>query len=296
VRQSRLLRDAGKLDHREAGFLGRFHDSGVAHGKGRTEAASDDLHRIVPGNDMGGHAVRLIQRDCRESRPVGDGIAVNLVGCSTIEFEVARQRLDVGARLLERLADVPCFELRQQIDILQDALACAMQDATTVGRRHASPVAGQRRPSCLDRALDVLAAAAGNVGKMRTVRRIQDRETTSIGGIDPAAGDVVAISPFGFRQDALQGLILLQVVQEASTKFVSTKFVFTSIRNASRVPTRQAQPRGSLRSASGERRWRRRCPRAPPPFQWQVPATTSIPKLPLPPPAPPARGDRYVAT
>jgi hypothetical protein len=107
-----------------------------------------------------------------------------------------------------------------------------MQDATAVGRRHAPPVAGQRRPGRLDRALDVLAAAAGNVGKMRTVRRIQDLEATSIGGIDPAAGDVVAVSPFGFRQGALQSLILPQVVQDVPTRFVSTKFVFASIRNA----------------------------------------------------------------
>src|SRR6185312_2139917 len=201
------------------------------------------------------------------------GVAMNLVGGGAVEFAVARQRLDVGPRLLERLADVPCFELRQQIDIFQNALADPMQDAAAIGRRHASPVAVQRRPGCLNRALDILATAAGNVGKMRTVRRIQDLETTSIGGIDPAAGDVVAISPFGFRHDALQSLILLKVVQDASTKFVSTKFVFTSIRNASRVPMRQAQPRGSLRSVSDVRRWCLRCPRAPPPFQWQVPAT-----------------------
>jgi hypothetical protein len=97
-----------------------------------------------------------------------------------------------------------CFELRQQIDILQDALADPMQDATTVCRRHASPVAGQRHPSGLDRALDIVVAAAGNVGKMRTVRRIEDLETTPIGGIDPAAVDVVAVNPFRFRQDALQ--------------------------------------------------------------------------------------------
>src|SRR5262245_8048244 len=128
VRQSRLVRNAGKLDHREAGFLRRFHDGGVAHGKGRTEAASDDLHRIVPWNNVSGHAVRLIKRDGRESRPVRDGVAMNLVGCGTIEFEVARQRLDVGPRLLEWLADVPSFELRQQADILQDALADPMQD------------------------------------------------------------------------------------------------------------------------------------------------------------------------
>jgi hypothetical protein len=61
-----------------------------------------------------------------------------------------------------------------------------MQDAAAIGRRHASPIAGQCRPGCLHRALDVLAAAAGNVGKMRTVRWIQDLETTSIGGIDRA--------------------------------------------------------------------------------------------------------------
>ena len=139
---------ANSITVRQASSAG-FTTRGVAHGKGRTEAASDDLHRIVPGNDMGGHAVRLIQRDGRKSRPVRDGVAVNLVGGGTVEFEVARQRLDVGPRLLERLADVPRFELRQQIDILQDALADPMQDATAVGRRHASPIAGQRRPGCL---------------------------------------------------------------------------------------------------------------------------------------------------
>jgi hypothetical protein len=82
---------------------------------------------------------------------------MNLVGGGPVEFEVARQRLDVGPRLLERFADVPRFELRQQIDILQDAAAGPMQDATAVGRRQASPVAGQRRPGRLDRALDILA-------------------------------------------------------------------------------------------------------------------------------------------
>src|SRR3954452_13342701 len=101
-----------------------------------------------------------------------------------------------------------------------------MQDATTVGRRHAPPVADQRRSGSLDRSIDVLAAAAGNVGKVRAIRWIQDLETTSIGGIDPAAGDVVAVNPFRFRQDALQSLILLPVGPD-----VSTKSVFASIRN-----------------------------------------------------------------
>jgi hypothetical protein len=34
-------------------------------------------------------------------------------------------------------------------------------------------------------------------------------------------------------------LVLLQVVQDASIRFVSTKFVFASIRNASHDPTRK---------------------------------------------------------
>ena len=62
------LGDAGEGERGEAGFLRRFQHRGVARGQRGADAAADDLHRIVPGNDMAGDAMRLAQGAAPYSR------------------------------------------------------------------------------------------------------------------------------------------------------------------------------------------------------------------------------------
>ena len=61
ARQACVIADSGECKRCQTGLLGRFQDAGIAHGKCCANRTPDDLHRIVPGNDMAGYAVRLAQ-------------------------------------------------------------------------------------------------------------------------------------------------------------------------------------------------------------------------------------------
>ena len=58
-REAGLLGDAGEGQRGEAGLLRRLQHRGVAHGQRRADTAPDDLHRIVPGDDMARNAMGL---------------------------------------------------------------------------------------------------------------------------------------------------------------------------------------------------------------------------------------------
>ena len=48
-----------QAEHRQARFLGRLQHGRVAAGQSRPQGASEHLGRIVPGNDVPGHAARF---------------------------------------------------------------------------------------------------------------------------------------------------------------------------------------------------------------------------------------------
>ena len=52
---------SANAQQRQAGVLGRLDHAGVAGGERRAGAAAEDLHRIVPRDDVAGDAVRLAQ-------------------------------------------------------------------------------------------------------------------------------------------------------------------------------------------------------------------------------------------
>jgi GNAT superfamily N-acetyltransferase len=105
-REAGLLGDAREGQRGEAGLLGRLEHAGIAHRQRRADAAAEDLHRVVPGHDVAGHAVRLAPGERGVAVQVGDRLAMHLVGRAAVELEVARQRDGIGAALLERLADI----------------------------------------------------------------------------------------------------------------------------------------------------------------------------------------------
>ena len=88
-RQAGLRRELGDPDQRETGVLGRLHHAGIADRQRGRHRTPEDLHRVVPRNDVSGDTMRLAQGEDRVARLVGDGLAVQLVGRTGVILEVA---------------------------------------------------------------------------------------------------------------------------------------------------------------------------------------------------------------
>ena len=79
ARQTRLRRELGDAQQRQARVLGRLDDARVAGGERAADRAPEDLQRIVPRDDVAGDAVRLAPRQHRVARRVRNRLAVQLV-------------------------------------------------------------------------------------------------------------------------------------------------------------------------------------------------------------------------
>ena len=97
--KSGLFGDAGEGERGEAGLLRRLQHRGIAHGQRCADAAPDDLHWIVPGDDMAGDAMGLAQGQHRITLLIGDGLAMELVRRPAVELEIAGERQRIGLGL-----------------------------------------------------------------------------------------------------------------------------------------------------------------------------------------------------
>ena len=111
-RKAGLGRQLRHADQRQAGVFGRLDHADVARRQRAADAAPEDLHRVVPRDDVAGDAVRLAPGEDAVAVLVGNGFAVQLVAGAGIELEVAHQRQRIGAGLLDRLAAVALLEQR----------------------------------------------------------------------------------------------------------------------------------------------------------------------------------------
>ena len=192
-RQAGLGADAREREHGQARLLGGLEHAGVAHRQRRADAAADDLHRVVPGHDVAGDAVRLAQGERGVAGGEGQRLAVHLVAGAGVELAVARQRDRIGARLLERLADVVDLELGEQLDVVEHLLADRGEDAAALDRALPAPggavAAVERGARGSDGGIDVGRAAAGDARELAAVGRILERERRArVGGL-PAPAD-----------------------------------------------------------------------------------------------------------
>ena len=139
VRQARFGGQLGEAQRRQAGVFGGLEHRRVAHRQRRRNRSADHLRRVVPRDDVRGHAQWLAQQ--RHVVPVQerDHFAVDLVGRSAIELKVARQHDDVVACGGQRLAGVARFDLRQLVDMVEQHRADLRQDAAALGTRHPAP-------------------------------------------------------------------------------------------------------------------------------------------------------------
>jgi len=188
-RQAGLNGDAHEGQRGETGLFGRLQHAGVAHGQRRADAAADDLHRVVPGHDVRGHAVRFAQRQRGVAVDEGDGLAHHLVGRAAVKLQVARQRHRVGAALLQRLAHVQRLQPRQFIGLGQYGRAHLHQHAPALGGGERAPGAVQRRLRGLHGVVHVLRGATGDVRQHAAVRRVVQRQRLARAAGAPAPSD-----------------------------------------------------------------------------------------------------------
>ena len=115
----------GQLGHtqqRQAGVLGRLDHADIAGRQGAAHAAPENLHRVIPRNDVASHPVRLVPGQHAEAVLVRNGLAVQLVTGPSVKLKVARQRMGIGASLLGRFAAVALLNGGQFFGMLGDFL------------------------------------------------------------------------------------------------------------------------------------------------------------------------------
>ncbi len=171
-RQTSLFGNLRKFQYGQAGFLGRLDHGCIAHGQRCAKAATQNLHRIVPRNDMPRDPMRLIDRQNRKAVLIGQRVAMHLVGGSAVKLEITRQRHHIGAGLSDRLADIFRFQIGQEINVLQHFFRHAVQHTTALGRRQLAPIAGKRATGRSHRQIDISLGAARNQRKIAAVGRI----------------------------------------------------------------------------------------------------------------------------
>jgi len=190
-RQAGLGGEFGHPQHGQAGVLGRFDDARVARRERRTDAAAEDLHRVVPRHDMAGHPVRLAHGEDGIAGLIGKGLAVQLVGGPRVELEIAGQRRGVCARLAQWFAGVARFELGEFFMTRRYQQGQPVQDAPALGCAGGAPGAFEGMPCGTHRGLDIRGGAAGQLRKRLPVGRIEhwNRLAPERGG--PFAADEV---------------------------------------------------------------------------------------------------------
>ena len=116
--------------------------------------------------------MRLAHGQHGEAGVVGNGLAVQLVDRAGVELEVAGHGGGVGARLLDGLAGVGRFQLRQFFLAVEQREGDAHQQTAAGGRRHLPPLALERRARAHG-AVHVFLARARDRLELLTVGRVQ---------------------------------------------------------------------------------------------------------------------------
>jgi len=190
--ESDFRREFRDPQQRQARVLGRLDHAGVARRERPADAAPEDLHRIVPRDDVPGHAVRLAPGQHRVTGRIGNRLAVQLVGRPRVELEVARAGGGIGPRLLHRLAAVARLDPREFVGVIRDRARQRHQLPPAFGGRELSPCAVERRARGLHRGVDVGRVTSRDRRERLAVRRVDHRQFLAGQRRAEGAGDEVA--------------------------------------------------------------------------------------------------------
>ena len=194
-RQARRLGQPRDGQRGQARLLGGLEHAGIAGRQRRPDRPADDLHRIVPGHDMAGHAMRLAQGEDRVSLLERDRLAVQLVGRAAIELAIPRQGPDIGPRLAQRLAHVARLQHREILGPLRHQPAQPGEDPPPLGRRHPSPGPGHRRVRGGNGGVDLPRAAPRDPRQRPRRRRVLQHQRLRPAEPAPADEHLLRIEP-----------------------------------------------------------------------------------------------------
>ena len=187
--QAGLVGNAREGQRRQAGFLGGLEHAGIAHGQRRADAAADDLHRVVPGHDVAGDAMRLAQRQRGVAGCEGDGLAHHLVGRAAVELQVAGQRHRIGAALLQGLPTSSASSRASSSACSSTRADMPQQHAPALGGAELAPGAVERGLRRGHGGVDVGRVAARDLRQQAAVGRVEQRQRLAAGAGPPQAGD-----------------------------------------------------------------------------------------------------------
>ena len=186
----------GDLQQRKAGIFSRFDDTGIARRKCRAHRAAEDLHRVIPRNDVAGHAVRFTQGEHGVAGLIRQGLAMQLVAGAGVVLEIAGAGGGISPRLLHRLAGITALEECQFIGMGKNCLCQLHHQAAALDRVAAAPGAlarqGARTVACArspHRYIHVPGIAPGDVGEDLAIGRIEHGQGRAGRGGQPAVAN-----------------------------------------------------------------------------------------------------------
>ncbi len=187
--------ELGQAQRREARVLAGLHDAGVAGRERAAHRPPEDLHRVVPRDDVPRHAVRFANRQDGVPRLEGNRVAVQLVARAGVVLEVAGERRGVVAGHSQGLAGVAGLDLREFLVVVADGLAQLHQQPPALGRAEPAPGpverVAERRARGRHRPVDVGAGPAREHRERLAVAGIDHRDRLAPGGRHPLIADVV---------------------------------------------------------------------------------------------------------
>jgi len=156
-------------------------------GKRGSDRAADDLHGVIPRDDVAGDTVGFAQRIDRVAVHIGDRFASDFVSGSGVEFHVAGKGNGICAGLLERLAHIHGFDPCQLVRAFQNQLTDAGKDATALQSRGFSPIRIERSACGLNSAIYVIRRPPRNYSNVFAGGGVFDRQ--HVAGLHPCAVD-----------------------------------------------------------------------------------------------------------
>jgi ParB family chromosome partitioning protein len=192
-----VLSELREAEQRQRRLLRRLEDLAVACGERGAELPDRHHERVVPRADARDDPERLAP-DHR--RVAGDVLACRLsleMPCRPCEeAQVVGRERHLVARGHQRLAHVARLELRELLRVFLEHVGELVQELRALLRCRVEP-RGQRLRRARDRAIDVLGAAARNLGDDLAGRRIDHLHRLAGGGVDEFAADEALVGRGG---------------------------------------------------------------------------------------------------
>jgi hypothetical protein len=173
--QRRLLRG---LDHARA-----------ARAEGGRDLPGGHEQRVVPGNDLPGHAHRLLEGEGQRVVGNGQDFTVDLGGQAAVVLEAGGGVVDIELRLDDRLAGVQGLQLGELGASGADGLRDAEEDAATLLGGGIAPAAFERGPRRADRPIHVFRPRIRHLGDDLVRGRVADFQGAARGRCDPLSPD-----------------------------------------------------------------------------------------------------------